>query len=292
MYLGYSGHGAHLAQNADYGFNENLGHKRESDGQDEVMCLVRDRFSGNNSVENWLNSLGFIKDDWLTENFCNKIPAGAEAFVMFDCCHSGTLLELPYSCNNKMYKNDASDARCHKVNGDGDIGKLVFLSGCKDNQTSADIGSGGALTLSFLKLVRSKSNIKMEDFIIELHTRMRDFSQRPQLSANFKLTNKDTFADMFDGLYNDSDNTTASISSSLGKDPSTDGASLRHGDIVKFIGTLRCNPENGLNNRNVLKDDLGEVQGMPVDGKVAVRWQYANFYDEVPETELKFERRG
>lgn len=38
----------------------------------------------------------YIDDDWLGENFINKIPPGVEVVTIFDCCHSGTLLDLFY----------------------------------------------------------------------------------------------------------------------------------------------------------------------------------------------------
>jgi len=39
---------------------------------------------------------GGISDDELMSRLIMRLPAGCEVFCLFDCCHSGTCLDLPY----------------------------------------------------------------------------------------------------------------------------------------------------------------------------------------------------
>ena len=56
----------------------------EDDGYDETLFPVDFAKSGQ------------ILDDDLYKHFVCKLPAGVTATCLMDCCHSGTVLDLPY----------------------------------------------------------------------------------------------------------------------------------------------------------------------------------------------------
>mmetsp|Transcript_21111 Transcript_21111/g.36050 ORF Transcript_21111/g.36050 Transcript_21111/m.36050 type:complete len:294 (-) Transcript_21111:668-1549(-) len=81
IFLHYSGHGTKLRD--DDG--------DESDGYDEAL-VPRD-FQTN----------GMIRDDDLYELLLKNLPDGVHMTSLMDCCHSGTILDLPY-----LFKGDGS----------------------------------------------------------------------------------------------------------------------------------------------------------------------------------------
>ena len=71
----FSGHGSQVKDmNGD-----------EEDGFDETL------------VPEDYKTAGQITDDYLFEMLCAKLPAGSRLFAVMDCCHSGTILDLPYA---------------------------------------------------------------------------------------------------------------------------------------------------------------------------------------------------
>jgi len=89
IYLHYSGHGSHKR---DYS-------KDETDKQDETLVPV-DYFRS-----------GDISDDMLYKKLVTKIKKGVFVTSVMDCCHSGTILDLPYQFKatdkgNEMNGND------------------------------------------------------------------------------------------------------------------------------------------------------------------------------------------
>lgn len=111
VWLHYSGHGgSQRDKNGD-----------EDDGKDETLCPTD--YSTN----------GVIVDDWLHDTI-NRVNPNVSMIACFDCCHSGTMLDLTGRENSRV----------------------IALSGCQDNQTSADCspadaskGSYGAFTTCF-----------------------------------------------------------------------------------------------------------------------------------------------
>jgi metacaspase-1 len=75
IFTHYSGHGAQIH---DDDFNE------EPDGYDETLVPVD------------YNSAGMIRDDDLYNILIKPLPENVHLFCLFDCCHSGTVLDLPY----------------------------------------------------------------------------------------------------------------------------------------------------------------------------------------------------
>lgn len=138
----FSGHGTHIRDlNGD-----------ESDRRDECLCPY-----------DVYDETTLIKDDWITDVLA-RIPKGARFYFLADCCHSGTLhrempignphprkirfLRLPTQPlvlpRNVIVRPDVVES-----------GPYLLLTGCRDNQTSADAWFGdryhGAMTFALLQ---------------------------------------------------------------------------------------------------------------------------------------------
>lgn len=75
LFFHYSGHGGSIED--DDG--------DEKDGLDETLVPVD------------YGSSGQIRDDEIFEKLITKVPTGVHMFVVMDCCHSGSILDLPYA---------------------------------------------------------------------------------------------------------------------------------------------------------------------------------------------------
>mmetsp|Transcript_25593 Transcript_25593/g.35336 ORF Transcript_25593/g.35336 Transcript_25593/m.35336 type:complete len:342 (+) Transcript_25593:82-1107(+) len=74
LFLHYSGHGGNVADdNGD-----------EKDGRDETLIPVD------------YESAGQIRDDVVFNDLVCRLPAGVHLTAIMDCCHSGTIFDLPY----------------------------------------------------------------------------------------------------------------------------------------------------------------------------------------------------
>lgn len=170
----YSGHG---------------GSVRDTNG-DEVSGLDSCLFAINGQT------LEPILDDEVRARLAAKVPAGCKCFVVLDCCHSGTAVDLrclweATSADRLSYREDQKYAKT--------AGTVVFLSGCKDTQTAADTVSAegrpcGALTMALLKTWQAYGRaIKFKYLLWDVRKYLREsgYSQIPQLSTGaFYDTNK------------------------------------------------------------------------------------------------------
>jgi metacaspase-1 len=176
-WIHYSGHGTS---------DEDLSGD-ERDGRDECLVPVDYQKSG------------LIRDDLINKILMRANPK-TRIVCIFDCCHSGTIVDLPYRlCGDVV-----------TVEGEPVAGgpRIVALSGCTDAQTSADahnvLGKGtftGAMTSCLLTALGEKKDF-LED-LPELLKRLRDllrakgFSQVPQLTSTHDLR-QDPFRINFD----------------------------------------------------------------------------------------------
>ena len=157
VWFSYSGHGSYLS-NAE-----------EEDYQDEALVPL-------DYYEN-----GLIRDDQLYNIFIKEIPLDCNVFCMVDACHSGTVLDLPY-----VYRLDTGI----NINGiKENLGNIIKISGCRDNQTSADAYLNGkyqgALTFSFFKILEDINyNFTCKQIIGKIKSYLNDnnYPQIPTLS--------------------------------------------------------------------------------------------------------------
>lgn len=175
----YSGHGSHIS---DYSADE-------WDGRDEILCPI-DIDRGN-----------YITDDEMFKILVQPLNADVKLTVIADCCHSGTILDLPY----KWRIHDGSYTNEHRVDiGDTtNLADVVMISGCKDDQTSADgailtgeSGVSGAMTVAYLETLRKHGyNLTYRELLNGMHSYLvqKGFSQRPELTSTRMLNLDDKF---------------------------------------------------------------------------------------------------
>jgi metacaspase-1 len=170
IFFTFSGHGTYIK-------DEN---KEEIDGRDEV--IVSSDFRG-------------IVDDELKEIVNKHLKKGVQMFVLFDNCHSGTMLDLRYQLEdgprprlkiNNSYKETS--------------GSVICLSGCRDNQYSVDAyieqKYNGAMTWALVEALKSNKNGSWINVLkkVKQLLKNRQFTQVPQMTfgTNFNY-NKSVF---------------------------------------------------------------------------------------------------
>jgi hypothetical protein len=145
----------------------------ENDGKDEVIIPI-DAYSFDTC----------ILDDELNKMIRNTLKPGAKLVALFDCCFSGTVLDLPYTYGNPD-NTKASET----------MGDVYMISGCTDQQTSMDTVApingkemaSGAMTFAFLTMI--KETAIMGDLVTKMQAFLKDngYSQRPLLSSGKKV---------------------------------------------------------------------------------------------------------
>jgi len=83
IWVTYSGHGTQVKDlDGD-----------EGDGKDEALVPVDHAVAG------------MITDDELFSDFTSQVPKGCNVVALFDCCHSGTMLDLTYAYYGKAKRS-------------------------------------------------------------------------------------------------------------------------------------------------------------------------------------------
>jgi hypothetical protein len=171
LFIHYSGHGSYtIDRNGD-----------ERDGRDETICPVD------------YSTKGMIVDDELKKILVNPLKKGAKLTCLFDCCHSGTVLDL--RCNYKMAINNRRNSYTIDIDNHykSTVGDVMLFSGCQDRQTSADAyeegTNQGAMTYSFLKMIEKLKNKNKTPTVqnimknLSFFIKARGYTQTPQLST-------------------------------------------------------------------------------------------------------------
>ena len=145
----------------------------EIDGQDE-MIISSDLY-------------GVIDDDFNTI-IRQKLKTGATLIALFDSCHSGTMLDLKYS-----YPSYTVSVLATTNNADDTNGTVILISGCLDDQTSAEaviVGGkvSGAMTWSFLEALKQQPT-SWGSLLTNMRTLLNasGFNQIPQLTSGRPL---------------------------------------------------------------------------------------------------------
>ena len=189
VWFSYSGHGS---QKRDYDGDE-------ADGMDEYIIPCDSSYAG------------IIDDDWLHKYVVSRLPTSCNMVCLMDCCHSGTILDLPFVFKNNKLRN------MNFVN-QKELANIIKLSGCMDNQTSSDIStytkSYGAMTHTFLKILKNNNYcIDCKTLVNKMNMEMNinNLSQRPVLSmSNRDLLNKMLIGDKNTPPSSDGSNNTKS----------------------------------------------------------------------------------
>lgn len=195
LFLHYSGHGSWIKdQNGD-----------EEDGRDEVLVPLD------------YDKNGLIVDDDLREILVD-VCEGVKLYCVFDCCHSGTMLDLRYKYKSKSKFKGMDMTRLEKFivflfddwtddeefvkyyNYEQTKGEVIVISGCKDSQTSADAWISkryqGALTWGLLKTLKdNKYDITYHNLMKSLKglLQLKGYEQIPQMTSGKKINLDDKY---------------------------------------------------------------------------------------------------
>mmetsp|Transcript_130658 Transcript_130658/g.419016 ORF Transcript_130658/g.419016 Transcript_130658/m.419016 type:complete len:1139 (+) Transcript_130658:92-3508(+) len=178
LFLHYSGHGGQVKdKDGD-----------EESGMDDTLIPCD------------FQHVGQITDDELHTHIVEPLPKGVRMWVILDCCHSGTALDLPY-------KVQVGDTGKHvqlsksKLRPKGGQAEVIMISGCQDTQTSADVSAGsmgvaqaaGAMTTALRNCI--SPTVSCQDLLL----RMRDYlnsntyAQVPQMSSEQYINLESSF---------------------------------------------------------------------------------------------------
>lgn len=176
----YSGHGSYTYDRTG---------KEEIDGRDETICPIDYDVSGD------------ITDDDLKTLLVDSLPSNAKLFCVLDCCHSGTVLDLKYDC--KIIKSGLQTEYRVIENGYENVskGEVILISGCKDEQTSADAYINrkyqGALTWALFATLEKHNYqpLAYKDLLFEIQNLLKTnkYEQVPQLSSGQFIDLKQNF---------------------------------------------------------------------------------------------------
>ena len=129
-----------------------------------------------------------ITDDDLRGQLAVLVPVGCKLFVVLDCCHSGTAVDLhcDWQAVSQTALSFTQNQKYLKT-----AGTVVFMSGCQDVQTAADTVNAagrpcGALTMALLDTWKAYGPaIKLKYLLwdVRKYLRERGYSQIPQLST-------------------------------------------------------------------------------------------------------------
>ena len=164
VFIQYSGHGTNITDM----------NKDEKDGVDE--CIVPCDYAKS----------GIISDDELNAALKGLVSTG---LAVFDCCRSGTILDLPYETVN------ATSTAVTK-------GGLYCFAGCLDSQlaseTFADVPGlpQGAMTAAFITVLRKLKFFPTVSVLfnsLKQELKGNGFDQIPQLTSNIEVTQATPF---------------------------------------------------------------------------------------------------
>ncbi len=173
IFIHYSGHGTQLhSTNNDEKLNT------DTPNMDDALCPC--------DFDKHPDTQGFIIDDDLRQ-IVDKLAIGAKLRFIADCCHSGTILDLTF-----LYDSNKKDFI--KIESELTNSNILSISGCRDNQTSADAYIGnknsGALTWAILKGFETALKIPttwIELLILTRHYLAKDgYDQIPMLNVGDK----------------------------------------------------------------------------------------------------------
>jgi hypothetical protein len=139
---------------------------------------------------------GVLRDDDFV-NIFNNFPKYTKIFCVFDCCHSGTMLDLCYEYELNSLNHVFKTEKYFKYN--NCTPSIVMISGCRDTQTSADAYNvmlkhtfTGALTSCILLIIQSYGiSVSIESLFSRVSKLLKEkkFDQKPLLSSSFPLKN-------------------------------------------------------------------------------------------------------
>jgi hypothetical protein len=157
-----------------HGYHTTDLNREEIDGRDEMIMS---------------SDLQYVIDDDFKTIIHQKLKTGTTLIALFDSCHSGTILDLKYSYPS--YTTSVSSS----LNAIDTNGNVILISGCLDNQTSAEANivegkMSGAMTWSLLETLKQyPTGLTWNTLLINMQKLLNSygFNQIPQLSSGRPL---------------------------------------------------------------------------------------------------------
>ncbi|OSC98894.1 hypothetical protein PYCCODRAFT_1438875 [Trametes coccinea BRFM310] len=169
LFFHYSGHGGQVKdRNGD-----------EIDGYDEIIFPLDHK------------SAGHISDDLMHTIMVKPLPPGCRLTALFDSCHSGSVLDLPYLYHSDgRVKGSQVTARWHDYK--STPADVISWSGCKDSQTSADTWergvATGAMSHAFVSSLTQNPKQSYQELLRSVRVVLKKkYSQKPQLSSSHRI---------------------------------------------------------------------------------------------------------
>merc|ERR1711964_374595 len=185
IWVYYSGHGCQ---------NEDDYAASEEDKRDEAICPTD------------CDDVGLIWDNWLSSDFAKRLPQGTQTIMMFDCCCSGTMVDLPY-----QYKKGWEKTR--PANPDDPF--VLYLSGCSDRQLSQEAYAltgwgltteeqcGGVITSKFLRTTKKYGDdAPLKKYLDHIQSSLKLnwwYGQSPCVSSSHRISVNQSFSNFLDG---------------------------------------------------------------------------------------------
>ncbi|KAI0270331.1 peptidase C14, caspase domain-containing protein [Russula aff. rugulosa BPL654] len=162
----------------------------EDDGLDECICAM-DYFA--DDTNSTANTPGLIVDDVMHDILVRPLPQGCRLTALFDSCHSGTALDLPFVYDsNGVVKPFRHPEWLRVLNEKASNADVVSLSASRDDQSAEETRRGGALRCAFIDSVKMFNNTlshktlirSVQYTVISDYMRRLGFQQEPQLSTS------------------------------------------------------------------------------------------------------------
>ncbi|KAN0101304.1 Caspase domain containing protein [Tylopilus felleus] len=165
LFFHYSGHGGQIPDI----------HGDKTDGFDEVIYPVD------------YKTAGVIIDDELHRIMVKPLPRGCRLTAIFDSCHSGTTLDLPfmYHHDGRLKDNHIAERTRATRMSSADV---ISFAACRDDQTSADTVQGGvavgAMSYAFLTALTRKPVQSYLELLLSVRAIVQPhFQQKAQMSS-------------------------------------------------------------------------------------------------------------
>ena len=152
---------------------------------------------------------GVVTDDEIRALLVNRVPRGARLYVILDCCHNGTGCDIRYKYEDFSVLLRPPSARTSAVwrtqqksfvqgKYTDTAGEVYMISGCRDEQTSADAyinnAFAGALTYAIFAILRAnQASIRTYSWSALLRDlryfmRVNKYDQIPQIMTGQLIT--------------------------------------------------------------------------------------------------------
>lgn len=143
----------------------------EKDGYDEVIFPVDINYTGPGDFDN------YIMDDEIHDILVDHVPRGAHFVMIFDCCHSGTMADLPFSEEEDAWQSPADrrlaqSVRFHGSHAGGRPTRIVPVSSsieswsaCRDAELAQCNGQGGLFMRAFTAALEAHDHATHEELL-------------------------------------------------------------------------------------------------------------------------------